>query len=218
MSCLQDQAEKGHACSVRAVTIEPALPPPAKFQHKAKFQRSKTPGASTTPDSKRGVAGHVVVSLHRPHMITHVSDQLCNLLDYMQKQLSNRSINILYGPNTNQAALGAAIIKTGSLEKSSCKVEIYCRVGTPHETTAIISPVTVNGMPVACLIEFADWDIKRRSAISPIFSCNSRTPQLVFETHLRQYYQKRSNFNMGLSIECASRHACAQRMQATRAC
>ena len=206
----EENMERDHACSMRSVTTEPALPPPEKFQ------RSKTPNSSTTPESKDGVVGHVVVSLHQSHMFLHVSDQLCDLLHYKQHQLSDRSVNILYGPKTNQKALDAAIFKAGSLERSSCKVKIYCRDGTPHDTTAILSPVAVNYVPVACLIEFADWDIEHVAATTPAIPCSgSCTPQKVFETHLRQYYHRRSNFKTGLSIECASR---AQRKESADDC
>ena len=192
LNCLQSNNSNRRA-AVTAVTLEPDLPPPVYYQrHKTSHRDHKRRGHPVDLSPVQ-----VVVSLLRPHMIVHISDKLCERLDYKPNQVSSRSIRVLHGPQTNQAMLETSIKKTASMEKSTLGVKLYSSDGVAHETNAIFSPVAVNGVPVACLIEVQFKPESKRS----VFPCPSEMyyPKKVFESHLRQFY--RAQYNQYTGIE-----------------
>ena len=138
----------------------------------------------------------VDVSILTPHLIQNISPELLKTLQYMPAEVSNRSISMLQGPDTNFAAIRAAIKAVDRLESTDLPLVVYSRDGAAHSMNVECRPVLgADHKPCGCQIRMvplaspgAGRDLRSNSAPTA-------------EALLRRLYRSQDRFRTGLSIQ-----------------
>ncbi len=107
------------------------LPFPSKF--------SRSESISSIPIDANCCRG-AIVSLLKPHKILAVAPDILNTTKFSSIQICGRSINVLFGPDTDVVSLNAAIKNTAHGQSSTLDTILCTSAGADLHVTATLSP------------------------------------------------------------------------------
>ena len=168
------------------------MPKPKAFKQST-FKALKSPGCySRLPPSWT-----VDVSIATPHLIQNISPELLAALKYKPAEVSNRSISMLQGPDTNFAAIRAAIKAVDMLVPTTLPLVVYSRDGAANHMIVECRPIMgADYKPCGCRI--------RMRTPSPPGSQELRNaPVLAEDLPLRRLFRSQDRLRTGLAIQMA---------------
>ncbi len=91
-------------------------------------------------DEPRNIAGSLIITARAPHTVLGTSPELCSLLGFSSAEMTQRSVRLLYGPDTHPAAIPSAVKRLFSHEACTIAsvpaLTIHDRSGAPHVVRA----------------------------------------------------------------------------------
>jgi hypothetical protein len=133
----------------------------------SKFSRSEfMPSIPIDANCCRGA----IVSLLKPHKILAVAPDISSITNFSSGQICGRSINVLFGPDTDFVTLNAAIKNTAHGQSSTFDTILFTSTGADLHVTATLSPYHRTDRSLGgCLIQIDCIHLPDMESSEPVF-------------------------------------------------